>query len=291
MKRVVFSVYIDLSEYDDEPYAKDHFSKIKKYHNIIWRNQEDYAWKCDANYVIINRDAPWYDELYQKLKNINPEITHYQAINNFKILCLDKLKYDYDEILYLDSDVIVNTDENIFEEFDLSKGICLAPQKFYTPKEWKDTQYTFKAAMKLYLDPDSKYILPWMPSSRSPVTKYVIAKELLNKDMDPEIWNTGIIAINRDHVNKLDYFGDYFWPMCKDLVWKRTMGKYGKNDIKQNFSINNESIITYLTYSKNINVHIMDDNWHHIYDQQRTGDLNSEARMIHVINKRFEDVL
>ena len=48
MKRVVFSVYIDLSEYDDEPYAKDHFSKIKKYHDIIWRNQEDYAWKCDA---------------------------------------------------------------------------------------------------------------------------------------------------------------------------------------------------------------------------------------------------
>jgi hypothetical protein len=35
----------------------------------------------------------------------------------------------------------------------------------------------------------------------------------------------------------------------------------------------------------------MDDNWHHIYDQQRTGDLNSAARMIHVINKRFEDVL
>ncbi len=29
MKRVVFSVYIDLSEYDDEPYAKDHFSKLK----------------------------------------------------------------------------------------------------------------------------------------------------------------------------------------------------------------------------------------------------------------------
>ena len=66
MKRVVFSVYIDLSEYDDEPWGKDFFPKIKEYHDIIRHNQEDYAWKCDANYVIIQRDAPWYDEFYQK---------------------------------------------------------------------------------------------------------------------------------------------------------------------------------------------------------------------------------
>ena len=283
MKRVVFSVYIDLSEYDDEPFGKDFFPKIKEYHDIIWRNQEDYAWKCDANYVIIQRDAPWYDEFYQKLKNIDPEVTHYQTINNFKILCLDKLKYDYDEILYLDSDVVVNTDENIFEEFDLSKGICLAPQNATGLDEMREKY--------LYKTQGSNFLAKYKPSSRSPLIKYAITKELLNNDMDPEIWNTGIIAINRDHVNKLDYFGEYFWPMCKDIVWKRTVAKYGKNDIKQSFSINNESIMSYLTYSKNINVHIMDDSWHHIYDQQRTGDLNSEARMIHVINKRFEDVL
>jgi hypothetical protein len=273
MKRVVFSVYVDLSEYDDELYAAGGFDKIKEYHDVIRHNQEDYAWKCDANYVIINHDAPWYNELYQKLKNIDPEVTHYQTINNFKILCLDKLKYDYDEILYLDSDVVVNTDENIFEEFDLSNGICLAPQNFYYLKEFEEKKLHF------------------LPNSRHTITKYAITKEVLNNGMKPEIWNTGIIAINRDHVNKLDYFGEYFWPMCKDIVWKRTVAKYGKNDIKQSFSINNESIMSYLTYSKNINVHLLDDSWHHIYDQQRTGDLNSSARMIHVINKRFEDVL
>ena len=289
MKRVVFSVFLDLPTYDDEPRASNNMEIIKKYYDAIVENHRNYAHSCDANYVIFNYNAG-YEKFYQKLKSIDPTITHYQTINNFKIHCLDLLKHDYNEILYLDLDVFVNTEKNIFEEFDLSKGICLAPQtlRFEIFKQ-RGTLYGSNYMGKL-LKPENYYI-----DTRAVEVKYAIAKTLLIMDdifIDPEIWNTGIVAINADHVNELDYFGKDFNRICEDIIENRTdeIGLFAPELLKV-FSINNESIISYLTYSKNIDVHVLGDDWHHIYDDRNEGSPNRESNLIHIVNKKFEDIL
>ena len=60
-----------------------------------------------------------------KLQKDYPYLTTYNIVNFYKIHLLYKLAQEYDEVLYLDFDVVPMKSDNFFERWDLSKGIAI----------------------------------------------------------------------------------------------------------------------------------------------------------------------
>ena len=134
MKRVVYSIYIDVPE--KEHYATNFDFEInqnkeraeitrqgfKTHYNRLKEVKKDYAEKIGADFLMYEYDSKYKDFL----KQMNyKELTEYELVNFYKIYLLDKLANEYDEILYLDFDAIPVTDENFFEFWDLTKGVVV----------------------------------------------------------------------------------------------------------------------------------------------------------------------
>lgn len=263
MKRVLFTVYIEL---DDDEIASDsqHYSwddpaisksqrtriELRRNYHQLRSRQLAYATACGADYFVLG-----CDQRYRHFRESHRSLTAYQVINLYKIYLLYHFANYYDELLYCDFDVVPNSEHSMFEAFDFSKGVCVRSQ---TPSD------------------------PSLPagSDRDPIKKYHLTQQLLRREhirRDHEVTNTGIIGISAADLLALDFFGDDF----DDLV--NACGKLG-------FSVNNEALFAYRLCANELSVQWLPDVWHHIYDSRSVGQLNSDAYMIHVINKRFDDV-
>ena len=93
-----------------------------------------------------------------------------------------ELANEYDEILYLDLDVVTNTDENFFDAIDLSKGIAYFPQTY---DHWGALRAGFEF------------------THRSPSVKWKITSQLLGGKNDVDVINTGIIGAKAEHLKQL----------------------------------------------------------------------------------------
>ena len=140
------------------------------------------------------------------------------------------------------------------------------------------------------VEPDDEVF--YSPDPRSPLVKYAIAKSLLFLDGVTEeinIWNTGIIGAHKETLKQLDYFGEEFKSICNYIIdCKSEVDGLFDSEIQKNFNLNNEAILSYFTKAFDIPVQKLSDEWHHMYNE---NILNKEAKFIHLINKRFEDVL
>ena len=152
MKRIIYSIYTDsLNEHISINDFKR--SQFKKYKNKIIECQKRYAKICNADYKIFNTKNKNYDDVQFE-----------------KIFLLEKLSNTYDEILYIDFDVIPSTNKSFFEEFNLD-NICL----HYTlnPK-WKIEQ-----------------------------KKLMLAQEGISSN--DKIANTGVLAMNKRTISALNF--------------------------------------------------------------------------------------
>ena len=121
MRRVIYSLYIDIQN------PVSHFENQGKFNNNLnWLldKQKRYADLCQADYVHFIYD----DKFIEYSKQFGPEISEYNIINFYKMHLLYQL--DYDEILYLDMDVIPVTDKNFFKVWDLKKGIAVMSEEW-----------------------------------------------------------------------------------------------------------------------------------------------------------------
>lgn len=152
MKRIIYSIYTDTL--DDHRFVNDFKrSQFKKYKNKIVECQKKYAKICNADYKLFSTKSKNYDDVQFE-----------------KIFLLEKLSLKYDEMMYIDFDVIPITNKSFFEMFNLN-NICL----HYTLKpKWKIEQ------KKLMLAQDG------------------VASN--NK-----IANTGVLGINKKAVNTLNF--------------------------------------------------------------------------------------
>ena len=110
MRRVIYSLYIDIQN------PVSHFEIQGKFNNNLnWLldKQKRYADLCQADYIHFIYD----DKFIEYSKQFGPEISEYNIINFYKMHLLYQL--DYDEILYLDMEVIPVTDKNFFIVWDL----------------------------------------------------------------------------------------------------------------------------------------------------------------------------
>tara|TARA_Y100000004_G_scaffold185713_1_gene236275 strand:+ start:2925 stop:3773 length:849 start_codon:yes stop_codon:yes gene_type:complete len=275
MKRVIYSLYIDVP-------AKEHFGDSKNRHDSIdkanvtinaFKSHYDkliktkikYAEHCKADFLMFE-----YDEQYKTFeKNFlkdYPVFTGYEIINFYKIHLLYELSKKYDEILYLDFDVIPFTNESFFNAWDLSKGICVYSNNDHVIKNVRVNH-----------------------SIRSPSAKYYNCQAmLLENNFSPknDVINTGIIGARKEDIQKLDFFGSF--KDIIDLMTKLrndTSGLYPQNIIDM-FRYDNETIFSFKREVNNIKIQWLDDKWHYFLDKQKF--IPKDTKLVHCICKDFD---
>ena len=218
-----------------------------------------------------------YDEQYKTfeqnfLKDF-PMFTGYEVINFYKIHLLYELSKTYDEILYLDFDVIPFTKEHpreasFFNNWDLSKGICVYNNNDKVNKSMNTSQ-----------------------SIRSPSAKYFNCHAMLHdQGFKPvnDVINTGIIGACKEDIIKLDFFGGFKDTI--DLMTKLRESKPGiyTQNIIDMFRYDNETIFSYKKQINNVPIQWLDDKWHYFFDIQ--GYIPDDTKLVHCINKDFDFV-
>ena len=277
MKRVIYSLYVDVpakEHYGDSKNWRDTPEKanitvdaFKKHYDRLVEVKQWYAKRCDVDFLMFEYDLP-YKTFEQNFLKDFPMFTGYEVINFYKIHLLNELSKTYDEILYLDFDVIPLTNESFFDVWDLSKGICVYNNNSHVIKDVTVAQ-----------------------SIRSPSAKYFNCHAmLLENGLNPrnDVINTGIIGARKEDIQQLDFFGKF-----KDTIdlmtklRKDTSGLYPQNIIDM-FRYDNETIFSYKKQINNVPIQWLDDKWHYFFDVQ--GYIPDDTKLVHCINKDFDFV-
>src|SRR5210317_1483854 len=120
MKRVIFTCYDDLnSGVLEKRNSAETSVAISSYFDELVENKKNYA-------KHIGVDFKFY---HNTMKDFEVETElEFTKVNLYKHLLMAELANEYDEVMYVDMDVIFNTQKNVFEELDLNKGIHVKDQ-------------------------------------------------------------------------------------------------------------------------------------------------------------------
>ena len=274
MNRVIYSLYVDVpadehygkskNQHDTADKASITVNAFKKHYKKLIDCKRYYANTIDADFIMFEHED--YQSFEKSFKSDFPELTGYEIINFYKIHLLYELSKKYDEILYLDFDVIPLTHESFFNAWDLSKGICV-----YSNNDKVEKKSTTNHSI------------------RSPSAKYfnchaMLLEEGLNPDND--VINTGIICARKEDIIKLDFFGKF-----KDTIdlmtklRKDTSGLYPQNIVDM-FRYDNETIFSYKREVNNVDIQWLDNKWHYFLDTQNF--IPEDTKIVHAISKDFD---
>ena len=197
-----------------------------------------------------------------------PYLTMYNIINFYKIHLMYELGLKYDEILFLDFDVVPMKNESFFKAWDLTKGIAVLNNnnKITKIESVTDTSQTI----------------------RSPSSKYFNAQAMLfEKGLSTknDVINTGIVGINKDHLAKLNYFKDFTENLTLMSRLKNGVGIF-PDKVLQYFGWDNETLFSVKLQENNVPVQWLDNKWHYFLYHQ--GFIPKETILCHTINKDFD---
>lgn len=255
MKRVIFTSYDDITGNTD----LDHAAKVavEEYFDRLVANKKEYAKLVGADFILY----------HNKMDEWLPEELEFTKVNLYKHHLMASLAEEYDEVMYVDMDVVFNTTENVFEVFDLSKGIVI-----------KDQDDAVKSK-------DHKKIVFRDVGARNPTLKYHITKDLLG-GKDNHVLNTGIMIAKSEHIRMIQYIDRL--PGIIKKIEKKKNAKNSFSTIREFYYPNNESIFSYILEHYKIPYQIMDAEWHDIRDDSHTtNEKDSYGKLIHFINKGF----
>ena len=275
MKRVIYSLYVDVpasEHYGDSKNWQDTPRKaaitvdaFKEHYDRLVEVKHWYAKRSDVDFLMFEYDQQ-YKTFEQNFLKDYPDFTGYEIINFYKIHLLYELSKKYDEVLYLDFDVVPFTDKSFFDVWDLSKGICVYNNNDHVVKNVRVNH-----------------------SIRSPSAKYFNCHAmLLEHGLNPknDVINTGIIGARKEDIQKLDFFGKFKDTI--DLMTELrndTSGLYPQNIIDM-FRYDNETIFSFKIEINNIKIQWLDDKWHYFLDKQKF--IPKDTKLVHCICKDFD---
>ena len=279
MSKVIYSLYIDIPEKELDIFDKNILKSQEIPTNINTKKQfKDNYFKLLANkkWYAESIGVPFmmfeYDLRYQKfeleIKRNYPFITTYNIVNFYKLKLLCELAQTYDEILYLDFDVVCLTKDNFFDKWNLDKGIAVFDNTYKVNTIETVTEYT--------------------QTIRSPTSKYYNAQAMLiEKNLSPKnkVINTGIIGANKEHIDKLKYF-DNFNSDINTMKNLTTNYDVFPKKIVDFFGYDNETLFSVKLNEHNVPVQWLDNQWHYFFDRQ--GFIPKETKFVHAINKDFD---
>ena len=271
VSRTILSLYIDIPL---ENLVSHHESKVKFSDNYKWllNRQQEYAKSISVDYNHFVYDQKYIDYKTYFTKTY-PNISEYNIVNFYKIKLMYEMAELYDEILYLDMDVVPATEENFVEIFDLKKGYAIMTGTATTQKHIENHVKELKRNHGV----------------RSPLAKYWSTKTMLSFEgykHDGEVFNTGIVGITSNQLKELDYFSDFdsLLTYMKELQEDENI----PDNIRKLFDYNNETIWGYRTLTKNISYQELGDYWHHF--MYETNFIPNHVKLIHCVNKNFDYV-
>ena len=276
--KVIYSLYIDISE-DELDYQPPHWNstipkneyaktQFKEYATWLRKKQERYAKLCGADYTLFGYDDTYigYKEEFNKLY---PQIVSYNIVNFYKISKLIDLCEIYDEVLYLDFDVVPVSDLNFFEHHNFNEGIHIM-------------NGTADSQGKANVLNNVAY------SNRSPSAKYWNARAMCMFDDlpgDHEVFNTGIVGASKKYMDQLDYYGDFKSVLgLMDKLKTEDSGVFPPQ-IQKMFGYDNETIWAYKTIKNKVNCIKLDPKWHHFMD--KWNYIPKDTNLVHMVNKNF----
>lgn len=265
MKRVIYSLYIDIpTEELDQKVDSETKRLFKEHYKRLVECKQKYADSIGVDFMMFK-----YDLRYQKFaKSMPKEITAYNIVNFYKLHLLYELNKEYDEILYLDFDVIPMYNTNFFEVFNLSFGPCVKNNNDLVKKINQVTETS--------------------QTIRSPTSKYYNAQAMLiEKGFSPEndVINTGIIGINTEWLNKLKYFDNFSEDLDLMTLIKNTSDIFPEK-FRSFFGYDNETLFAVKLKQYDIPVQWLDENWHYHFDRQM--HIPDSIMFVHTINKDFD---
>ena len=274
MKRIIYSIYIEI---ENDKFADEKSEANKKnfaeFEDELYANKKEYADTHGVEYVLYKRDN-YYLDFYTQMKTIRPNISEYNIINFYKHYLLHELSKEYDEILYLDYDVVINTDKNYFEHNDLSMfQVYFADQKMTAEQQ-------LARKNKIY-SPRSVGCKYWCLHGMSDIF-YIPVTNI--------VFNTAIIGASKEVLKDYNILSELneIFDAIDEL---KVEGFYPKN-IRDNIDYNNEAVFTLLVMKNNIpyNENFI-PYWHRKYDASSTkDDYDNEINLkgfYHLINKEF----
>ena len=285
MKRIIYSLYIDIDKAEldyQRPYAwdvdqmpKTERTKLlfQEYYSWLKERQIDYAKNIEVEYRLYENDEQWYK--YKKFFNETyPQITTYNIVNFYKIHLLYELAKEYDEILYLDFDVVPLNNDNFFDAWDLqNNGIAILQNNSHVMYKFREV--TNKEH----------------PSSiRSPTAKYWNCRAmLLESDLsgDNDVFNTGIIGASQKDLNQLAYWNNFNETLKLMDELKENNGMWPE-EVRRMFGYDNETIWSYKVNMNNVKIQWLDEKWHNFFD--KWDYIKPGTTLCHVINKKFDFV-
>ena len=272
MHRVIYSFYIDIPK---EKLVSHHESKDKFADNYEWllASQQRYADSIGVDYKHFVKDKE-FDEYAEWFNDNYPDISYYNIVNFWKIKLLYNLSETYDEVLYLDIDVIPVTDINFFEEIDLSKGVALMTGTA-TGQQPVDKLQTHRYTHHV----------------RSPMAKMWNSRCMLGESGmsvdEPDVFNTAIVGARKEHLDKLGYFDNFEETL--DLMSNMISDPdFYPESISYMFGYDNETIWGYKTYMNEVEYQVLGEQWHFFMD--KWSYITKNAKFIHCVSKDFDYV-
>jgi hypothetical protein len=284
MKRVIFSFYIDIPKeeldiFDKElPIVKNKRAlpinlitkdRLKKHYVRLLIQKQSYAKKLGYEFKLFEYGPDWI-LFEQKLKREHPYLTTYNIVNFYKIHLLYELAKQYDEVLYLDFDVVPMQDVDFFEHWDLTKGIAVLNNndRVLVPENVDDSSTTI----------------------RSPTAKFYNAQAMLfEKGLSTknDVINTGIIGASAEHLNTLAYFKDFDKNLKLMTKLTKESDSHPPRFLKY-FGWDNETLFAVKIKENNVPILWLDDKWHYFFSNQK--HVPQKVILCHAINKDFDTV-
>jgi len=256
MKRIIFSIFND--NVDQNHNSTNHYklSQFNKYKPQLIKCKEEYAIKCKADFFLNEVDITDYDSLQFK-----------------KIIQFEKYANDYDEVLYLDFDVVpMSKARNIFECVDTSK-IAMHPLK-------RDLKHN-----KLRNALNAGWIDGQNVFTKTCAKKAMLLLEGINgNDL---LYNTGVTLGNSEIIKKIQ-FTEQIEYMNK-LLDESKEDTLFPEQVSTKFFYNNEVYMSYLIERDNVPHVDLTENWNFIIDDVQSHP-TSTGELLHYIKKEFETV-
>lgn len=280
MERVVFSLFIDIPVDEVDFSVSSQWSTRNPDHTQqrLIEGHREYASQCNAEYLFFNASTPEFSRFSSIIEGFGAPFTRYEKINFFKLYLLQELAGHYDELLYLDLDVIPLGQISIFDAHDLTQGLHLKQQT-----EVALRKIARRGGIKTFAGSRSV-------SKRSTAAKYINCYVMLQESgymSSHHIWNTGVIAARRESIQELDYFGKHFLDAVK-LMTSLINESHPFAKLRQCFAYDNETILSYYLATRNIKYVELDDTYHFICKNKAV--IPESTVLVHAIHKDFEDV-
>ena len=282
---IIFSIFIDIPEdkldnpgwYENGVQIKtDKSLNTKKalYNNRVEleRRQREYAESLNVEYRLLGNDKEYKD--FCKYMKDYPMISEYDIINFYKHWAMKNFAENYDQVCYLDFDVVPNTDENVFNIIQSGFGVAHSNDLAEWGKNISSTKYN-----TCIRNPSSKY---W--------NTYAM---LLEDDMEPEndVFNTGIMVAGYNIIQRLGYFHEFEKTLELMTYLKEEEDSIHPPNIQRVFNYDNETVFSYLVKKREIAIDWLPWDWHYIIDHPKKEMIDTSAKLYHVINKKVEWVL